>query len=94
MLRSMLMIGVMPLPALMNSSLAGSGSGSMKAPSTPPSRTITPGRAVRTRYGETLPDSTSFGVMLMQPSGRPGSEVIEYARQWWTPSTGMPMRRY
>ena len=77
MLRSMLMIGVMPLPALMNSSLAGNGSGSVKAPSTPPSRTITPRLAVRTRYGDTFPDSTSFGVMLMQPSGRPGSEVIE-----------------
>ena len=73
-LRSMLMIGVMPLPALMNSSLADSGSGSVKAPSTPPSRTITPGLAVRTKYGETLPDSTSFGVMLMKPSGRPGQK--------------------
>ena len=94
MLRSMLMIGVMPLPALMNSSLAGNGSGSVKAPSTPPRRTITPRRAVRTRYGDTLPDSTSFGVMLMQPSARSGSEVIEYARQWWMPLTGMPTRRY
>ena len=73
----MLMIGVMPLPALMNSILVGNGSGSVKAPSTPPSRTMTPGLAVRTKYGETLPASTSFGVMLMQPSGRPGSEVIE-----------------
>ena len=27
--------------------------------------------------GETLPSSTSLGVMLMQPSGRPGSEVSE-----------------
>ena len=68
MLRSMVMIGVMPLPALMNSSFAGSGSGRVKAPSTPPSRTMTPGRATRTRYGETLPDSTSFGVMLIKPS--------------------------
>jgi hypothetical protein len=94
MLRSMLMIGVMPLPALMNSIFAGNGSGSVNAPSTPPSLTITPGRAVRTRYGETLPVPSSFGVMLMQPSGRAGSQVIEYARQWWMPSTGMPTRRY
>ncbi len=49
MLRSMLMIGVMPLPALMKSSLSGSGSGSAKVPSTPPRRTITPRLAVRTR---------------------------------------------
>ena len=40
----MLMIGVMPLPALMNSSLSGGGSGSTNAPSTPPSETIVPGR--------------------------------------------------
>ncbi len=54
-LRSMLMIGVMPLPALTNSSRAGSGSGSTKVPSTPPSRTIAPGRRRVHRYGETLP---------------------------------------
>ena len=50
--------------------------------------------APRTRKGDTLPSGTSFGVMLMQPSGRPGSDVSEYARQWWTPSTTMPTRRY
>ena len=43
----MLMIGVMPLPALMNSSFSGSGSGSTKSPSTPPSETIAPGRPWR-----------------------------------------------
>ena len=73
----MLMIGVMPLPALMNSICSGSGSGSTKVPSTPPSRTISPGLACRTKYGETFPSSTSFGVMLMQPSARSGSEVSE-----------------
>ncbi len=41
----MLMIGVIPLPALMNSSFAGGkGSGSTNVPSTPPSLTIVPGR--------------------------------------------------
>ena len=39
----MLMIGVMPLPALMNRSLPGRRSGRMKSPSTPPSETIAPG---------------------------------------------------
>ena len=73
----MLMIGVIPLPALMKSSFSGSGSGSTKSPSTPPRRTIAPGCAWRTRYGVTLPSSTSFGVMQMQPSARPGSEVSE-----------------
>ncbi len=73
----MLMTGVMPLPALMNSSFSGSGLGSLNVPSTPPSRTIAPGLASRTKNGETLPSSTSLGVMLMQPSGRPGSDVSE-----------------
>ena len=90
----MLMIGVMPLPALMNSSFSGSGLGSTNVPSTPPRRTIAPGLAWRTKNGETLPSSTSLGVILMQPSGRPGSEVSEYARQWCTPSMTTPMRRY
>ena len=60
----MLMIGVMPLPALMKRSFSGSGSGSMNVPSTPPRRTMRAGLAPRaSRYGETLPSSTSFGVI-------------------------------
>ena len=91
----MLMIGVMPLPALINSSRAGGGSGSTKVPSTPPRRTIAPGRTpLAQRNGETLPPVTSFGVIEMQPSARRGSEVSEYARQWWIPSTSTPRRRY
>jgi hypothetical protein len=38
---------------------------------------IAPGLSLRLTYGETLPSSTSFGVIEMKPSGRPGSEVIE-----------------
>jgi hypothetical protein len=72
MLRSIDMIGVMPLPALMNSSFSGSGSGSVNVPSTPPRRTIIPGRASRTNQGETTPSSTSLGVIEMQPSGGRG----------------------
>ncbi len=45
----MLMIGVMPLPALTKSSLPGAGSGRTKVPSTPPSLTTSPGLARRTR---------------------------------------------
>ena len=78
----MLVIGVIPLPALTNNSLPGTARGSTKAPSTPPRRTIDPGRASRTRKGDTFPASTSFGVMAIHPSGRPGSDVSEYARQW------------
>ena len=47
--RSMLMIGVMPLPALMNSSFSGTSSGSTKSPSTPPRPTSVPGRPRLTR---------------------------------------------
>ena len=45
----MLITGVMPLPALTNRIRSGSGSGSLNTPSTSPSRTITPGCALRTR---------------------------------------------
>ncbi len=75
--RSMLAIGVIPLPALTNSSRSGNGSGSVKAPSTPPRRTIAPGRRRSHRKGETAPEGTSLGVIEMQPSARPGSEVSE-----------------
>ena len=90
----MLMIGVIPLPTLTNRSFSGSLRGNTKAPSTPPRRTIDPDRAVRTRCDETLPASTSLGVMLIHPSARSGSDVSEYARQWWIPSTTIPIRRY
>ncbi len=90
----MLMMGVIPLPALMNRSLSGSGSGNTKSPSTPPSETIMPGRPWRTRYGDTTPASTSLGVIEIQPSRRSGSEVKEYARQWRTPRMSTPIRTY
>ena len=53
----MLMIGVIPLPALTNSNFdpAGSGSGSTNVPSTPPSRTIVPGRTPREEERRDLP---------------------------------------
>ncbi len=73
----MLAIGVIPLPALRNSSRRGNGSGSVKAPSTPPSRTIAPGRSRSHKNGETAPDGTSLGVIEMHPSARPGSDVSE-----------------
>ena len=90
----MLMIGVMPLPAEMNRSFSGSSSGSTNSPSTPPSETMLPGRPRRTRVGETTPSSTFLTVIEMQPSGRSGSLVSEYARQWRRPSMSTPMRVY
>ena len=38
---------------------------------------MVPGCAWRTSQGVTTPSSTSLGVMLISPSGRPGSEVSE-----------------
>ena len=74
----MLMIGVIPLPALTKSSRSGRGSGRTKVPSTAAEADdVARARASRTRYGETLPASTSFGVIAISPSGRPGSVVSE-----------------
>ena len=63
------MIGVMPLPAVMNKSFSGVSSGSTKSPSTPPSETIVPGFAWWTKNGETCPSSTFLTVTLISPSG-------------------------
>jgi len=63
------MIGVMPLPAVMNRSFPGVSSGSTKSPSTPPSETIVPGLVLRTRNGDTCPSSTFLTVTLISPSG-------------------------
>ena len=90
----MLMIGVTPLPALMNSSAGGGGSSSKNVPSTPPRRTTVPARARRSRNGDTRPPSSSLGVIAMRPSRLAGSDVSEYARQWCTPSTATPSRTY
>ena len=47
----MLITGVMPLPAVMNSSFSGRGLGSLNAPSTPPSLTIAPLMNGATQWG-------------------------------------------
>ena len=93
-LRSMLMIGVIPLPALMNSAAREPRRGARTSP--PPRRGARSSPAWPRAPGTARPrrSRSSFGVMLMQPSGRPGSEVIEYARQWCMPSTTKPIRRY
>ena len=39
-------------------------------------------------------DQAAFGVIEIQPSGRSGSEVSEYARQWRTPRMSTPIRTY
>ena len=78
----MLMIGVIPLPALMKTILSGIGLGRVNSPSTSLRRTMSPVLIVPTRYGYTVPDGTSLGLTLTRPSTGSGSEVSEYARQW------------
>ena len=90
----MLMIGVTPLPALMNSSFSGGGSGSTNSPSMLLSETIVPGLALRyeIRRDHALVDS--LGGDADQPVLAIGSEVSEYARQWRTPLMSIPIRTY
>ena len=90
----MLMIGVMPLPALMNSIFDGSGSGSVKTPSISPSRTISPGRIFSHQVRRHHAAVDLLGRHADQAVLRPGSEVSEYARQWNTPSMTTPRRTY
>ncbi len=65
----MLMIGVMPLPALIISAFAGSGSGSPNSPSTAPRKTCAPGVHPRVKYGDMRPPSTCLIVTLTRPCG-------------------------
>ena len=70
----MLMIGVMPLPALMKRSFSGAGSGSVNdALDVGELDDRRPGRHCLTEYGETAPSSTSLGVIEIMPSSRSGS---------------------
>ena len=71
------MIGVIPEPAEMKRIRSGRGSGSTNSPSTSERKTIAPGFSDRLTNGVTVPSGTSFGVIEMKPSGRPGSEVSE-----------------
>ena len=87
-------IGVMPLPAEMNSIFSGSGSGSVNSPSTSPRKTCRPGCTSRVKTGDIRPPSVCFTVTLTTPSGWPGSDVIVYARQCRMPLISIPIRRY
>ncbi len=68
-LRSIPMTGVMPEPAVTNSSLPG-GSESTKSPAACSSWTRVPGRASWTRWLLTLPSGTALTVIEIRPSAR------------------------
>ena len=72
----MLITGVMPLPADTNSIFSGNGVGSVNSPSTSPRYTRCP-FAARCRAGDIVPPGVRLTVMLTQPCGCAGSEVME-----------------
>ena len=63
--------GVMPLPAVTNSSGCSTASGSTNSPAGGASRTSMPRRAWRTRCSDTNPPGMRLTVMAMRPSRRP-----------------------
>ena len=69
--------GVMPLPAVTNSTLAGATSGSTNSPAAWPRCTSIPARARRTRWVLTAPSGRAVTVTAMQPSSRFAGQVSE-----------------
>ena len=91
-LRSIPITGVMPEPAVTNSSLPPPA-GSTNSPCGLLEVHQRAGRKSCTRWWLTRPSGTALTVIEIRPSGR-GPWVSEYARHWRTPSTSRPMRRY
>ena len=75
--RSMLMTGVTPLPAVMKRGRAGTPSGTMKSPCGSPIGRYEPTARRRTRWPDKRPPSSTLTVMVMHPSRRSGDEEIE-----------------
>ena len=69
--RSIAMTGVIPLPAVTNSILAGGGSGSAKSPLGAARRTIVPGFTPFTRWVDRKPSGVALTVMEMSFLSRP-----------------------
>ena len=73
--RSMPMTGVMPLPAVTNSSFSGTGSGSTNSPAGGPIRSSVPTGVCWASAPDTAPPGTA--VTVMASSGSPGRDVAE-----------------
>ncbi len=69
------MTGVMPLPAVRKSTLAGAGVGRVKSPVAWSSMTSVPGAVARTRWVETLPSGIALVVIATHPAGMPAAAV-------------------
>ena len=75
--RSIAMIGVMPLPAVMNSSDSGGGSGSVNSPCGAASLMMVPGSTPSTRWVDKNPSGVALTVIEISPSVCSGTEVSE-----------------
>ena len=92
--RSIDITGVMPEPAVTNSTAGGAGSGSTKLPCGKASRTIVPGITPSTKWVDKKPSGIALTVMVTVRALRCGLEVNEYERQRQRPSTRRPMPMY
>ena len=73
--RSMPMTGVMPLPAVRNSSFSGTGRGSTNSPAGGPIRSSVPTGVWWASAPDTVPPGTA--VTVIASVGSPGREVAE-----------------
>src|SRR5881227_2264498 len=85
--RSIDITGVMPEPAVMNSTEAGAGSGITKLPCGAASRTTVPGATPPTRCVDINPSGMALTVMVMMRALVTGLDVREYDRHRQRPST-------
>lgn len=75
--RNIAITGVIPLPAVMNRTLAGGGSGSAKSPLGAASRTMVPDLTPLTRWVDRKPSGVALTVIVMFVLSRRGIDVNE-----------------
>src|SRR6476619_6358685 len=92
--RSIDITGVIPEPAVMNSTEAGAGSGIVKLPFGAASRTIVPGATPPTRCVDRNPSGIALTVIVIVRLPLTGLDVSEYDRHRHRPSTRRPMPTY
>ena len=95
MVRNIDITGVIPDPAVRNSTDGGGGSDMVKSPRGAASRTTVPVRTPPTRCVDRKPSGIALTVMVMMraPVDR-GTDVSEYDRHRQRPSTSTPMPTY
>ena len=88
------MIGVIPLPALMNNSAGGGGSGSAKSPFGAANLMTVPGSTPLTRWVDRKPSGVALTVIEICSPSCSGTDVNEYDRQCHRPLTRRPIPTY